>query len=317
MTQVDASPSPVEAVNFGLTTARGELVGVMIDGARLATPGVVASILQAARLHSRPVIGTVAFHLGPEVQMVSVQHGYDQEAEDSLLATVDWVEDGYRLFKVSTFAASSADGWFTTPSEANLIVLRSEQWRELNGFDPAFRSPGGGLANLDIWARACGDPTSQVILLLGEATFHQFHGGVATNARKSPFRDFHAEYVRIRGKDYERPSATPLLVGRFPDQAWPSVLASKQFAEHLKSQLDQHQIVAERQSARSSAEIQNVQASLAATQQELRSTAARVGELEGLLTSVFTSRSWRITGPFRAAIEVARHTATRAGFTNR
>jgi len=38
----DASPSPVEAINHGIDIASGDLVGVMIDGARLASPGMPA-----------------------------------------------------------------------------------------------------------------------------------------------------------------------------------------------------------------------------------------------------------------------------------
>src|SRR5215831_3404124 len=34
-------PSPAHAVNCGLAEARGEIVGVMIDGARIVTPGLL------------------------------------------------------------------------------------------------------------------------------------------------------------------------------------------------------------------------------------------------------------------------------------
>src|SRR5580704_15725123 len=35
-----APPSPVAAINRGLAEARGKLIGVMIDGARIASPGI-------------------------------------------------------------------------------------------------------------------------------------------------------------------------------------------------------------------------------------------------------------------------------------
>ena len=38
-------PSPCRAINRGLAIARGDLCGVMIDGARLASPGLVAGAL--------------------------------------------------------------------------------------------------------------------------------------------------------------------------------------------------------------------------------------------------------------------------------
>lgn len=210
----EPSVSPAAAVNFGLQKARGDLVGVCIDGARMASPRILATALDARRLHERPVIGTLAYHLGPDVQSRSMTRGYDQQAEDGLLASVGWENDGYRLFEISTVASSSARGWFTIPAESNAIFLTRQNWRDLGGYDVRFNSPGGGLVNLDTWARACADPDGEIILLLGEATFHQVHGGVSTNAAVSMWRVFHDEYVAIRGHDYETPRGCPLIVGR-------------------------------------------------------------------------------------------------------
>ena len=225
-TIADAPPSPVAAINHGLAQARGALVGVCIDGARMLSPRLLATALDAARLHPRPVIGTLAFHLGPDVQSRSMAKGYNQQVEDALLASVDWVADGYQLFSIATFASSSADGWFTIPAETNALFLSREHWQALGGYDPAFVAPGGGLVNLDTWARACADPTGRVILLLGEATFHQVHGGIATNSPVSKWQQFHDEYVRVRGTRYVRPDGMPTLLGRIHPSALPSVQAS-------------------------------------------------------------------------------------------
>ncbi|MHB8271397.1 class I SAM-dependent methyltransferase [Bradyrhizobium sp.] len=212
-----ATVSPVPAINFGLSLARGDLIGVWVDGARMASPGLLTTALTASRLHARPVIGTLAFHLGPAAQMESVKQGYNQTAEDMLLAQSGWEDDGYRLFEISSFAGSSAGGWFNLPSESNALFLRAEHWRALGGFDARFATPGGGLANLDIWSRVCADPDAELIMLLGEATFHQVHGGVATNSLAPPHALFHEEYVRIRGQPYQRPSRRPLYFGNLPD----------------------------------------------------------------------------------------------------
>ena len=83
--QPNPTHSPAAAVNFGLREARGELVGVLVDGARIASPGLVAMALRAARLHERPVISTHGFHLGPDLQQRSVPRGYGQAQEDALL----------------------------------------------------------------------------------------------------------------------------------------------------------------------------------------------------------------------------------------
>lgn len=213
----NATASPVPAINFGLAQARGDLVGVCIDGARMSSPGLLAKALAASQLHKRAVIGTIGFHLGPEVQMESVKRGYNQAIEDELLANSGWEKDGYRLFTISAFAGSSAGGWFELPAESNAFFLHAEHWRAIGGWDEGFASPGGGMVNLDMWSRVCLDPENEVIMILGEATFHQVHGGVATNNLNSPQAMFHEEYVRLRGRPYERPSRRPLYFGGLTD----------------------------------------------------------------------------------------------------
>jgi predicted O-methyltransferase YrrM len=222
--------SPVRAINQGLKLARSELCGVMIDGARIASPGLIAAAMQASRLHARPVIATLGFHLGSEVQMASVLKGYNQETEDHLLEQQDWTADGYRLFNISVFAGSSAGGWFAPISESNALFMPKQLWQELGGYDERFVAPGGGLANLDLYARACALPNSQLIVLLGEGTFHQVHGGVATNALQSRWEEFHDEYQKIRGCPFQAPQVTPLYLGQLVPQVLPSIAQSVQTA---------------------------------------------------------------------------------------
>ena len=212
----NATASPVPAIQFGLEAARGELVGVFIDGARMASPGLLSKVITASKLHELPAIATIAFHLGPKVQMQSILEGYDQTAEDALLASANWERDGYKLFEISALAASSAGGWFELPAESNAIFLRASHWRELGGYDSRFVTPGGGLANLDLWARVCDDTSCMLIMLLGEATFHQVHGGIATNNKAPPMKEFHDEYARIRGQPYKHPTRQPYFFGTLP-----------------------------------------------------------------------------------------------------
>jgi len=216
LTAPNPSPSPVAAIHQGLDAAVGELVGVCIDGARMASPGLLASALAASHLHPKPVIGTLAFHLGFKVQMESIFEGYSQNIEDVLLARCGWEDDGYRLFGISTFAGSSSAGWFALPAETNALFLKRSHWRDLNGgYDLRFVTPGGGLANLDLWRRLADDLTSGLIMLLGEGTFHQVHGGVATNARESPLPEFSREYRFVRGAEFGPPTRRPLWYGGF------------------------------------------------------------------------------------------------------
>lgn len=210
----DGGVSPCIGINRGLAMARADLVGVCIDGARMASPGLLALALRASVLHPRPAIGCLSFHLGPDLQAKSMLAGYDQRAEDALLASIRWPEDGYRLFDISVLAGSSLGGWEVLPAETNALFLPREEWQALGGYDERFVAPGGGLANLDTWVRAVGDPHREPMLLQGEATFHQIHGGVATNAPVSRWDEFHAEYRAIRGVDFAVPARVPRRVGR-------------------------------------------------------------------------------------------------------
>ncbi len=213
----DAPPSPARAVNAGIAESRAPLVGVMVDGARLASPGLVRCAILGAALSERAVVLSQGYHLGSELQQTAVGSGYDEAAEAALLAGSGWEEDGYRLFDVSVPGAS-VRGPFDIPHESNAIFMRRAMWDELGGFDEAFASPGGGLVNIDTLVRALELPGAVPVLMVGEATFHQVHGGVTTNRERSTERwaELYGEYVRVRGKEFEMPALSPVYLGVRP-----------------------------------------------------------------------------------------------------
>jgi glycosyltransferase involved in cell wall biosynthesis len=214
------SVSPAAAANFGLRQARGRLIGMMIDGARLASPGLLATALLAEKLDERPVISSLGFHLGFAAQMEAVRNGYDQAREDALLTAANWTEDGYRLFDIAALAGSSEGGFFLPTGESNALFMPRRLWRELGGFDERFQSPGGGYVNLDAYRRACELPDTRLIVMLGEGTFHQVHGGVATNAAvPDKHLDYHEEYVRLRGQQFVFPRRDTTYLGQAPTPA--------------------------------------------------------------------------------------------------
>ncbi|WP_439597764.1 glycosyltransferase family 2 protein [Falsiroseomonas sp.] len=199
--QPSPTASPVAAINTGLAAARGALVGVWIDGARLASPGLVAACLAASRLHPRPVIATLNYQLGPLLQFDSARHGYDQAAEDLLLQGIGWPADGYRLFEIATSELRA--GPEGPMLESNALFLPRALWAELGGYDPAFAEPGGGVVNPDTYLRACALPGVQQIRILGEGTFHQIHGGVSTStpeAAMAALQEGSRLYLRRRGR---------------------------------------------------------------------------------------------------------------------
>ena len=211
------SPSPVAAINQGLRRARGEVIGVWIDGARMASPGLLANACSALRVSDQAFVGSRGRYLGFDSQSRSIRRGYSQTVEDQLLARSGWRENGYRLFEVSVFDESSGPTWFDPVAESNSLFMPRSLWQELGGYDPRFEGPGGGLVNLDTWTRACDLPGTLPIVLLGEATFHQMHGGVMTNSRRQRqmFAELNREYRAIRGHDYAYPLKSLCLWGRF------------------------------------------------------------------------------------------------------
>lgn len=224
-----ATPSPVGAANLGLQLAQGEVVGLLIDGARLASPGLLHGALRAATLAPRPVITSTAWHLGSTTHMRAAEVGYDQSTEDELLESCGWEEDGYRLFEFSTLAGSSHRGIFGVKGESNSLFMPRELWAALGGLDQRFQLPGGGLANHDLYARACALPEVQLIELLGEGTFHQFHGGAATS-RKLSFADMQADHEEVRGHRHLPPTNAALYVGTVHPSTLPHLERSAQLA---------------------------------------------------------------------------------------
>ncbi len=57
--------SPVSAINLGLHAARGRWIAVWIDGARMASPGLLAAACEALRVSPRAVVASRGRYLGP------------------------------------------------------------------------------------------------------------------------------------------------------------------------------------------------------------------------------------------------------------
>jgi hypothetical protein len=211
--RIDPAPaSPARAANQGLRLAEGDTVGLVIDGARLASPGLLAEARRVACLAPRPVVTAPAFHLGPVRHMEAAEVDYDQAEEDRLLAGSGWETDGYRLFEISTPAGSWGRGLFGPAGESSSLFCPRAIWDELGGLDERFALPGGGLVNHDLYRRACALEGVELIVLLGEGTFHQFHGGAATT-RRYTWDEMHAEYRSLTGGPHRPPDNPPLYVG--------------------------------------------------------------------------------------------------------
>jgi hypothetical protein len=218
----NAPPSPAMAINRALEQARGEIVCLMIDGAHILTPGVFRMALSGFRSFDNALVAIRYFYLGVEEQTVSVSRGYNQIAEDKLLERIQWPNDGYRLFEISTPLRSGAKRltWFNRMFESNCLFLKRSLFQELGGVDESFNLPGGGLVNLDIFKRAVESPRVTPIQIIGEGSFHQLHGGITTNSdgdgRDALLRTYREQYAEIRGHADLMANAEFIYMGHMP-----------------------------------------------------------------------------------------------------
>ena len=206
----DAPPSPARAVNVGISAARADVIGVMIDGARMVSPGLLHFARKGAWIHERAVVTPLGWNLGFDArQRWAADCGYTREREDVLLESIGWPGDGYRLFEIAAFDSSSADGWFAPIYESTALFLRRDAWDRLHGYDERFDPPGGGFVNLDAFRRAVEEPDARLVVLLGEATFHQLHHGAASGASLETFPDtvqqWADQYQSITGRRWKPP----------------------------------------------------------------------------------------------------------------
>ena len=190
--------------------ATGDALLICIDGARMFSPCLVRRTIDTLDTFPGAMTFVGSRHLGPKVQSKSAQEGYNQVEEDALLNSVNWMEDLDMLFSISVWAGAHARGSSLALNESNAFGMTRETWMRYGGYREEFTRPGGGLANLEIFSRYLKRPSCLNVLLWGEATFHQFHGGAATSD-VAYFRQSLDEYERVVGEPYERPPLNFLL----------------------------------------------------------------------------------------------------------
>ena len=149
--------------------------------------------------------------------------GYDEAMEAELLQSINWPEDGYRLFEICVLSGTSAAGYFKPIGECNCFGMSKTLWKKLGGYDPRFTETGGGQCNLDLYKRAVELPETILVTLIGEGSFHQFHGGITTGTkgeeRLKAMQDHFNQYTAIRGESYQPPTKRAVYFGTLPDCA--------------------------------------------------------------------------------------------------
>lgn len=215
----DPQPSPVFAMNWAAReVARGDVLLFSIDGARIFTQRLYTETLAAHDAVPDAFVYTLGWHIGPKMQLISTAEGYDQAAEDRLIASSDWPNNPDALYDISVFAGSSQRGFFRSINESNAFSMSRSLFERIGGYDERFVSPGGGLANFEIFERYVQRPGARNVCLLSEGSFHQTHGGIATSGRVQ-WEGFASEYIEIFGRPFREPVYDRFYAGRIRPKA--------------------------------------------------------------------------------------------------
>ncbi len=224
----DPPGSPAYAINFGVEQAQGEVLCIMVDGVHILTPGVLSYGLDLFTTLANPIVLTAPFFLGPGPQMETIFEGYDEATEDTLLAKIAWPNKGYRLFEIGVPYRIVEDPetrpklfWFVRLFESNCLFVRKEAFKRIGGCDERFDLPGGGILLPDLYRQLSRLDDTDIVQLMGEASFHQIHGGISTNTstelQREKWNSYLEQYQAIRGEPYEVTQKPIRYYGHMPN----------------------------------------------------------------------------------------------------
>lgn len=225
--------TPVPALNFGFEQARSSYVGFIIDGARMSTPRLVEHALMASRVAKYPLVIVPGYHLGKKEHHLNSTSGYDEKVEQHLLRLANWQRNGYALFRIACFSGANPRGFFSQFLESNCFFCRRESFEKIGRADERFNLPGGGSVNIYLYHQLARLPESELIVLAGEGSFHQFHGGVTTVEvpdREAMLQTHRDNLKEIFGGPFKGMHREPAFLGTFTPEASDFVRESTEHA---------------------------------------------------------------------------------------
>jgi hypothetical protein len=242
--------SPVPAVNFGCDQAQGEYLGLIIDGARMVTPRVIQYALLAFSMNPQSLVMVPGYHLGEQDQKFHLDSGHNAEKEKARLETLDWKQNGYRLFQYATWSSSNQRGYFQPMQECNCLFTSYKNFEVIGRADERFQLSGGGSINLHIYRSLGLLPHILLIVLPGEGSFHQFHGGITTqqldaqDERQQLLKQFDAQLNAIWQEkshhDFKALTREPLMLGAVTRWAQPFLHKASELATTRFNRLTQN-----------------------------------------------------------------------------
>jgi hypothetical protein len=229
--------SPVPAVNFAFQQARGEFIGLIIDGARMVTPRVLEYALLGFRISKDAMIMVPGYHLGKKDQKFHLETGHAEEDEIARLEEMDWQENGYRLFQYAAWSSSNQRGYFQPMQECNCLFTSAKNFEAIGKADERFDHPGGGSINLHIYRSLGMLPQTKLFVLPGEGSFHQFHHGVTTqqyednDERQDMLKSFDSQLDELWPEGFKALTREPMILGAVTRWAQPFLAKATELAQ--------------------------------------------------------------------------------------
>ena len=232
----DTGVSPAPAINQALARCRGKYVALLIDGARMLSPGVLKYATQALSTQGT-VVAVPGYYLSG---MGKTEHGsLEVEAaeilasEQAMLKANGWQNDGYHLFEKACFSNGNRHGFMEPMMECNALFCERSLLEGIGGAEERFKLRGGGALNLHMFRKIAMTPNSQLVVLPGEGNFHQFHGGTSTTPgedRDALVKAFKKQLDEFWPDGFKGVRREPSLLGPVGQHALPFLQTSAQSA---------------------------------------------------------------------------------------
>ncbi len=233
--------TPVPAINFAFGQARGELVGLMIDGARMLSPGVLRQARDLYRQHPKALVAVPGYHLGQDEQHKAGEPALLRQREKAALASINWPSNGYDLFSISTFSGANRRGYLQPLMECNCLFSSAKHFEDIGYADERFTLGGGGSVNLHMYRSLGLLPDTKLFILPGEGSFHQYHGGVTTSSYAERQAEIESHRVQLHSfwpGGFHSLRRKPALYGPICEQATGFLSFSEEMAQRRQQRLE-------------------------------------------------------------------------------
>lgn len=178
-----ADKHPFYEINNLVKKSKYEKLFINCDGARICSYDILKDYSETLEKNKFNVCTSPGYHLGPMLQRLSQERGYDRPFETEILKKSRWWMYPSAIFDISVTGGSTPKNFNILPVESNSLGINKNLFLDLGGFKEGFKIPGGGQINLDLWQRICEHKSSKIFYFKNHGTFHQIHGGMSTNSK--------------------------------------------------------------------------------------------------------------------------------------